>query len=270
MKKVSICGVDGSGKTTLLGEIARLAGAGRAPAAVLRAPQYSHGNALAVNPLADEIQRLSERADEAGLPALKACVLFLGMTLYGAAESELCEQSKCQVLFRERDPVVDSITYAQIYVRLLQAPFSDRLVSTYESAAVDEVLSALRQRQPLGFEGLSFASLPTFVRAVFATPFPEVVSVLEQLYGTSTADVIVFLRLSPAMMKTRMEKKAAASGGGVPEFHEKQEILAQLQAGMERAIVALRERQRFEVETIEVVDRPAEELAEDLLRRYGG
>src|SRR5688572_15790936 len=98
-RRISICGVDGSGKTTLLHEISRLARAAREPVAVLRAPQYSYGNELAVNHLSGKFEALGAIADEQGIPPLKACALFLAMTLYGRAQSELVDQTRCSVLF---------------------------------------------------------------------------------------------------------------------------------------------------------------------------
>ena len=69
-------------------------------------------------------------------------------------------------------------------------------------------------------------------------------------------------------MKKRMAQKAAASGGRSPEFHESHEILVRLQAGMEKAISALRELKKFELVTLDVVDRPADELAREFIQTY--
>lgn len=271
MKTISICGVDGSGKTTLLAQIASLTQAaktGAAPVAVLRAPQYCAGNDLSIRPLAERFDGLGAVADKAGLPELKACGLFLSMTLYGAAQAELCRTSGCRVLFRERDPIADSLTYAQVYVKLLTRNLPDELAADHGGTDLDGYLGELLTREALGHARLPFAELPLYIRAVFSTPFPDVVSVLESLYGASTPDVILLLRLSPEMMRKRMALKAAQNPEQPREYHETHEVLLRLQAGMEQAIRALREVRQFEYVVWDVDDRPAHALAQELLRTY--
>lgn len=267
MTKISICGVDGSGKTTLLAALRQLARGGPEPVAVLHAPQYYFGHELGVTPLARKFEALGLHADRSEEPQLKACALFLAMTLYGRAESEVIASTGAATLFRERDPIADSITYAQVYVQLLTRPLSDELVASHLDDEIRAYLGEIDQIAALEFDPLTFKQLPLFVQAVFSTPFPQLVTVLDALYGTSTADTIVFLQLSPEMMEKRMAMKAA--GSQQPrEFHEKHDTLLRLQAGMERAISALAQLQKLDVLMLPVDDRPPEAVARQLFDRY--
>jgi hypothetical protein len=238
-RRISITGVDGTGKTTLIREIRAM----RKPGVyAFRAPQFHEDPDAPFGFLSQKIDDLSVLADVSRALSLKACALFLSMTLYGDVEAHYLRAFSPSDLLSERQCVADSVTYSKFYKAVLNGPLdesvwrkkiSDRLG---EEALVhfEEWILVLRSRLPEGSklnpDDLTMWRLPVFVRSLFDLEPESLVKHLLSLYHCELPHELVLLNLKPDRLMERLSTKQKA--GVAEELHEKKHILEALQRAL--------------------------------------
>jgi thymidylate kinase len=261
--RISICGVDASGKTSVMEDLAQAAAGSSVTVATLRAPQYHDGHRLDVGPLSEELEALGTRADQEGLPTLKACCLFLAISLYGDAQKEVESTTGCEVLFRERDPIVDSLTYSGPYLEVLSRdprPIDPR----YSSASIERHIARVAERANLDWPTSTLVDLPRRLQVLFGRPAVELAAVLPKICNAGIADVVVHLRVGPRALTERLRRRAEARAHRRGEFHEEQAILLRLQSAM----ADCRRASSSEWMTLDTDDTTSREIARDLVDRF--
>lgn len=242
-RHIAVTGTDGTGKTTL---VRRLAARFEGRPEVMRAfrsPQYHEDPDLPFGALSSAIEDLGQLADRVGDPRLKAAMLFLSMTLYGDVERHVATTWAPRAVVAERQCLADSLTYARFYLPLLAGALDrERLAPAIAEAGLDGAVGRVAAWLPVVHARLAglaepcgFWELPLLVRALFDRPPEQLVPALQAAYHADVPDQIVLLVASPEALGRRLAEKAGASGGAPRELHEKAQILAMFQAGLEQS-----------------------------------
>ena len=261
MKIYSICGVDGSGKTTLVTQLAESS----LPITTLRCPQYYESGIHQKDTLARTFEKWSDHCDLEKNPILKAMVLFLQMSLFGQMEQDQCKtHPSAKILLRERDPVLDTLVYAPLYLQVLgaHAPLIPEVWSSDHAASFH--LNDIHRRLPLGFESLKFSNLREYILRFFSQPQSEMPQNCLKLFQTTPPAGVILLKLDESLLKVRLEMKQK-SKGGTKEHHEESGLLLKLQAGLEILAKQLSGPFQFNVKMIDVSVTNQDKVSSELL-----
>jgi thymidylate kinase len=238
---VTICGVDGTGKTTLIKNIEKSDFARNKKVMALRTPQFHECVAVphelgAVSKAADQLGLLADRVNA---PALKAAALFLAMSLTGDVIAALTDRKHGQMvpllLILERDPYLDTISYASLYLSELKSggAGSMQIGAIVEQNLGRETLgvivnwiAALNERFT-GTKGpCGFAELMAIIAGVFSGGINAQKKNIEKVFHVREPEKTFILAASPALIEERLVLKAQ---NAPREFHERTDVLLRLQ-----------------------------------------
>ncbi len=270
--RVAITGVDGTGKTSVIRKLNQLYAGSPHQVFAIRAPQYHEDARLPARALSGIIDQLSVQADRTQNPELKAMALFLSMTLYGDIENYVVNAYAPQILFMERQCLVDTLAYAQFYLPLLnqrgekfERPHPE--ISYTDSAEIAAWAQVLKNRDSsFCFESRSFYLDP---QKVFSGSSSEVLLRLMRLFHASIPDRIVILTASPESIRSRLLAKKGETP--VTELHEKSEVLSCLVFAMRQVALLLKAMSPgLVVQEIATESKSVDEVADEILEPYFG
>lgn len=276
-RTISITGIDGTGKTTVIRALSRRFSGREGFAAAFRAPQFHESGQVAHAELSAHIDALSRLGDRRRDLGLKACSLFLSMTLYGDVQRELTRRVHPRFLFGERQPLLDSLVYALYYTKLLSAPLDQATLGPVIEgelgsagfARIAAWLEFLASRDPeIGGRIEDFWKLPLFARRLFELPVQELLERLMILYAVEEPSELVLLSVSPERLEQRLAEKRGS--GTEPELHERKDVLERLQLGMRSALLALGQAfPRLKVHEVETSELSIEESCDRIVALVG-
>ena len=229
-RRVAVVGIDGCGKSLIIAKMRD-----RLPREssfeVVSCPDF-HDNANApMQTLSRQLKALSEAADIVGNPVIKASALYLRMTLYGPVERFYLDTYAPSVLMCERHPLIETLVYAPLYVRLAER-------SVRDDAALDRIRSLTEERVPgagaaidgwlagesarTGSTGDIWAVLGE-IADIIRGGTPGALAAFGARYRTTAADEVILIDTPPADAARRCAERA-----GDTEVHESPEHLTAL------------------------------------------
>jgi thymidylate kinase len=239
--RVAVVGVDGSGKTSAVTRL-RERVAIEGDLVTLHAPAFHEHPDAPFQRLSRELQAVSLAADALGLVELKAAMLYLRMTLYGAVERCLIGLFAPRVVISDRHALVDTLAYGELYRKLIGPrpdherwePVLREQLAPVAPLALDSALdyyarTAGRLGTPTDFWGLAHELAAVFERAP-----SEVLAELRCRFETEPPDAVVVFQIDPSEAFARSGGKDAAS-----EIHESAEALTSLARLYDHAISVL-------------------------------
>jgi len=192
MKIFSICGVDGSGKTTLIKNFSN-----SSPSiTTLRCPQYFESGTHQLDGLARTFEDWSQACDRQQNPALKAMILFLQISLFGVMEQDQMRFApRAKVLLRERDPVLDTLVYAPLYVHVLGSAQPKFPLEWARNQQAIGYLKGFSQRLPLIDGEVNFSNLREYILAFFSQSSGELPKNCLKLFQATIPTQVVLLKI---------------------------------------------------------------------------
>jgi thymidylate kinase len=241
--RLAVVGVDGSGKTSLVARLRERVGV-EGDLVTVHAPAFHEHPNAPFQLLSRQLQAVSLAADELALVELKAAMLYLQMTLYGAVERCMVDTFDPRVVVSDRHAVVDTLAYGALYRGLIGAALDgerlapvlrERLAVAGAPLALDWALSYHeRVSRRLG-SGSDFWELPHEVAAIFEGEPAQVIAEFVRRYESRPPDAVVVLAIEPAEALARSSRRTAASS----EMHENVVALTKLAALYDHALERL-------------------------------
>ena len=221
-KIIAILGVDGAGKTTFLNQLQSELSA-NAQVQILKMPQYHLTPGTSRPNLSEALDRLSQHADRAGDPALKAMSLFLAMPLYGEAVTMLSGNAKW--IISERHPLIDSIAYSAFYKSLMGASFDWKKLADFESIAL--VMDWAQKVMSRWLKKSDISKLPAHMAELFSNSPKELVPQLKHIYRCDYPDEAILIAVDRDMLEARLNAKGTGR-----EIHEDLSTILMLQEAL--------------------------------------
>jgi|GEM_PF-3449087 len=238
-RRIAVVGIDGTGKSTLVDALsARLQSSGQR-VRTCRALQLSGDADWPLGHLSRSLDLLSSLGDELGLPALKGVALFLGMSLYGPAETFITTVLAPEWLVTERHPLIDAVTYAKFYAPLMRQPIEraneGQILTRLAQIGVEPGLTMAAiedwiRQLPVSVDGApGFFEFPVVLHALFQLPPAELFDRLREIFRVDLPEHVAWLK---AGIETANARISAPGEHRRPtrELHETQDILTLLQA----------------------------------------
>jgi len=245
-KYISLMGVDGSGKTTLLRALEDSFASSNVE--FLRIPQTFFNIRTEYRPECEAFEELSKFADSSRDLSLKTVSLFLPMCFSGWIQRNLVLQSKCRALIYERQPVIDSLVYADFYTPYIKsALIESQLISARQALghhwqAIENGLAQFRiflrdalkkfpEKLPSWREDFSIENFPLLIRDIFQLPVETKTRFLFSLFGFDSIEpklipnFIFLLELDRSILEQRIVEKVKLGR----EMHEQVDTLLKLQ-----------------------------------------
>ena len=231
-RRVTVVGIDGCGKSSIIAAL-RESAAETFRLVTVTCPDFHDTPNAPLHRLSRQLKAFSDGADEVGSPVVKAVALYLQMTLFGPVERFFVTTYHPTVLVCERHPLIETMVYGPLYVRLGERGASD-------AAAQQAIRELLEQRNPgtldtilawhraeaarLGTSGDMWALLGEIADVIGQGAAPAIAGFGDR-YRTTLPDDVLWLDV-PA---DQAEKRCAArSGTGALETHETTQHLAAL------------------------------------------
>lgn len=240
--RLAIVGIDGAGKTTVVRRLREQLGV-EGDVATLHAPAYHEGPNAPLGLLSRQLQAVSLATEALGLLGLKAAVMYLQMTLYGAVERAVVDAYEPRALVSDRHAIIDTLAYGPFYGRMVGAVVDvqraeqmlrEQLVAG-PAHALDATLAwHARTEHRLGQES-SFWELPQQVAAAFARPQDVVLAEFARRYRTTLPEAVVLLDVTPEQALRRSAMRTTRSS----MVHERVAVLEQLRAAYIATLKAL-------------------------------
>lgn len=266
-KRIAVVGIDGCGKSQIVARMRDLVAQDLSLEAI-SCPDF-HDNANApMHTLSRQLKALGEAADEVSNSAIKASALYLRMTLYGPTERFFLDTYDPAVLMCERHPLIETLVYAPLYVRLSRHVRAD-------PPALEHILDAAETRVAGARRGIDHWHRSEAARAGSTTDIWGVIGEIADLIGAGTQaaiegfglryrttlpDEVIWLETPPADAARR-----CASRVGGTEVHETVEHLTSLRENYVRLqdeLAAVHPELRFHV----VHNRDTDDV-DDVVRR---
>lgn len=203
-----ITGVDGSGKSTVFEKLKQLNFPGTALLLVPRIDEESISNQK-IYEVACSINELGDAAARQKSTSYKALNLFASMMVF----SDICEEkkAKCQVMFCERHPLIDSQIYSLFYAPKLRPD----LLLEKEIKFLDENFSAILDfiiaKIPGEFLSIQASKSKTvfaFIHDYFAVGKSTAADFFERLFRVDFPDRIYFLEGDATVFYNRLANRA--------------------------------------------------------------
>ena len=272
--RLAVVGIDGSGKSSVvarLRERARVEG----ELATIHSPIFHEAPNAPLQLLSRQMHAVSLAADGLDLRELKAGMLYLQMTLYGAVERAAIDAFDPRCIVSDRHPLVDTLVYGPLYRAMLgavldAAHWEPRLRERLADApphSLDATIAWHEQlARRLGREA-SFWELPHELASIFERPPAGIVAEFTRRYRTELPDAVVWLDVEPDEALRRSAGRMQPSS----ELHESEALLGRLRALYRRALDALpRDHPEVAVERVDVTGLTLDETLDAVLERLDG
>lgn len=242
--RLAIAGIDGTGKTSVVRALRERQGV-EGDVATLHSPIFHEGPNAPLGLLSRQLHAVSLAADALALRELKAAMLYLQMTLFGAVERAMVDAYAPRALVSDRHAMVDTLAYGPLYARMIGAqldadgvePRLREQLTGGPPHALDATLAwHERVTRRLG-QDTPFWGLPHEVATVVARPPDEALEEFARRYETTLPDAVVLVDLPPAEALARSATRTTPSS----ELHEHTaalEGLRRLYAGALDALAA--------------------------------
>ena len=116
-RRVTVVGIDGCGKSSVIAAL-RESAAETFRLVTVTCPDFHDTPNAPLHRLSRQLKAFSDGADEVGSPVVKAVALYLQMTLFGPVERFFVTTYRPAVLVCERHPLIETMVYGPLYVRL--------------------------------------------------------------------------------------------------------------------------------------------------------
>lgn len=229
MNRVAFMGIDGSGKTTLMRAVQAVVGE---RTSLLFSPDFHDIPAFPGAAESRALTEFSRLVDARGDPALKLASLYLRMCAFGEAESFLMATEHRESLCIERHPLIDAITYLQVYIHAVKrsgvrpedsAAVMARLQASHPSV-VHHVREAVARRNcRLGIADAAVESVAGYCLGFAAFGAEDFVASLSKDFQTTLPHRVLYLDISPSVAFERVVAR-----GKPLEAHESLENLTRL------------------------------------------
>ncbi|GDX81327.1 hypothetical protein LBMAG42_31380 [Deltaproteobacteria bacterium] len=229
MNRVAFMGIDGSGKTTLMRAVQRVVGD---RASLLFSPDFHDIPGFPGAAESRSLTEFSRLVDAQGDPALKLASLYLRMCAFGEAESFLIATEHRPTMCIERHPLIDAITYLQVYIHAVKKSG----VRPEDSTAVMEVLRGThpdvlhhvdlaveRRNGRLGITDTAVEAVAGYCMGFAAFSAEDFARSLSMDFQTTLPDRVLYLDVPPSVAFDRVVARGKAL-----EAHESLENLTRL------------------------------------------
>jgi hypothetical protein len=238
--RVALVGIDGSGKSSVVARLHDAVGVDADGLGTLSAPLYPDIPDAALAVLSRQLHAVSVAADRLGIAELKATILYLQMSLYGAAERCLIDALRPRWLVSDRHALVDTLAYGPLYRgMLLRAQHGERWGPRQRDRleiaiphAFGAMLSSYGALARISGLDIDFWQIAGQIGALLEGPADVVVAELSRRYATKLPDVIVWLDVEPLEAARRMRERDKPRS----EMHECVTALERLRQNYEGAL----------------------------------
>ena len=231
-RRVTVVGIDGCGKSSVIAAL-RESAAETFRLVTVTCPDFHDTPNAPLHRLSRQLKAFSDGADEVGSPVVKAVALYLQMTLFGPVERFFVTTYRPAVLVCERHPLIETMVYGPLYVRLGELGAADataqqairELLEQRNSGTLDTILAWHRaEAARLGTYGDMWALLGE-IADVIGQGVAAAIAGFGDRYRTTLPDDVLWLDVPPDQAAKRC---AARSGTDTLETHETPQYLAVL------------------------------------------
>lgn len=232
IKHLNITGVDAVGKTTIINEIIKR----NIPSfKTFRAPLYHENSNFPKNKLSRAVSQLNQLANDWNNPSLKGYTLFLGMTVFKFGEEYYSNQKDVKVLISERSPLLDSLSYLEIYRDKLQSidpsiadSLWSRITKNMNYFSVSELEMWIESFFNAGSFLKSFRYSLELLKEFSFLNKRELINPLISLFHYQYPTYQIYLEASPQMILMRLKNRKCFLNHTL-EWHEDEDRIFQLQ-----------------------------------------
>jgi thymidylate kinase len=242
--RAAVVGIDGAGKTTIIRSV-RQRNIAAGDLVILPALAVHEVPAAPLQSLSRHLAAASSLADKVDSAPLKAAVLYLQMTLFAPVERFLRITQRPRLLLSDRDPLIDTLVYGELYQRLLGP--SCVPADGWEVAARRELerncpgayralISWLRSLGARAAGAENLEGLVESLSTMFAQPTAHRLRELQHRYATGLPELVLLLDVEPAVAAERVNARHRARS----ELHEQAAYLEHLRASYHNVVELVR------------------------------
>ncbi len=247
LNHITLLGIDGIGKSTILNKMIPELGK---QFSFVSSPSFHEVAGTPYSSLSQALEQVSFRADAKNDIQSKSLIMILQVSLFGKIESAI--ENK---IISFRHPVIDTMVYAPIYLKLLRKDFD---ASSFHDLLGEEK-SLLK---PYVEEFLSRNNFKTLVEVlqhfiqVLQDPLPTQIKELSKIFQTTLPAQAIFLDLNPKIVIERIENRDKTL-----EPHENFQMLNLLRKNYIETLNNIsKEQKKFTQKRIELTGNYLEEL----------
>jgi thymidylate kinase len=242
IKHYTILGIDGSGKTTLINKLMKSSPVPLESVSFITAPNYHEGIDAPFLHLSRDLEKFSSICDELASFELKGISLYLQATLFGVVENFLRTHWKPSMILSQRHPVLDSLVYGDLYVKMIKSSINRDLL--------ENKLKELLQSKNIAFEKIerwfhihcqrlsinsSFWDFPLEIKRIFSQSWEQLCITLMTHYQTSMPTGIIYIHVDPSVALQKIEGRSDTTDTK-KELHETAQGMKILQDNYEKML----------------------------------
>ncbi|KAA0024863.1 hypothetical protein [Antrihabitans cavernicola] len=231
-QRIAVVGIDGCGKSLVISKMRAQVSLDTSFEAI-SCPDFHESANAPMHTLSRQLKALSDAADVVGNPVIKASALYLRMTLYGPVERFFVDTYSPRVLMCERHPLIETLVYAPLYVRLAERSREDpdalaaiRILAEERAAGASAAVDGWHSKEAARVHSTSdiwgvLGEIAELIRA----GTPAALAGFGARYRTTLPDEVIWLETPPADAARR-----CAARTGATEVHETLEHLTSLRS----------------------------------------